>query len=207
MPEHRRPLPAPFLRRLRELEESYLREDDPIRQSGFGGGPARWRAERGPILNAVEGDGDFLDVGCANGYLLACLVLWAAERGIRLVPHGVDIGARLIELARARLPRHAANFTVADAWLWEPARRYRYVYTLHDCVPAELLADYVRHLLDEAVEPGGRLILGAYGSRSDSVMAPDLDAVLRGLGFKPAGACRGGDPPINSFAWVDAPPT
>ncbi len=75
---YRRPmtLPRDFVRRIESLEEAYLRSDDPIRQSGFGGGAERWRAERGPILEAVEGDGDLLDIGCANGYLLECLVAW-----------------------------------------------------------------------------------------------------------------------------------
>jgi hypothetical protein len=67
-------LPPDFLNRARSLEASYLQTDDPIRQSGFGGGSERWRAERSPILNAIESDGDMLDIGCANGYLLECLV-------------------------------------------------------------------------------------------------------------------------------------
>ena len=65
------------MRRQRALEDAYLRSDDPIRQSGFGGGAERWRAERSPILEAVDGDGDLLDIGCANGYLAECLVEWA----------------------------------------------------------------------------------------------------------------------------------
>jgi len=63
-------LPPEFLARVRALEDAYLASDDPIEQSGFHSGPIRWRAEREPILDAVEGDGSFLDVGWANGYLL-----------------------------------------------------------------------------------------------------------------------------------------
>ena len=113
----RRQLPMRFLRELEALESSYLREDDPIRQSGFGGGPERWRSEREPILDAIDGDGDILDIGCANGYLLECLVTWGRERGLSLVPHGVDQGSRLIELARARLPDFHSNFHVGNAQL------------------------------------------------------------------------------------------
>ena len=83
-------LPVAFLHRLRALEGSYLRETDPIRQSGFGGGPERWRTERALVLDAVPDDGDFLDVGCANGYLLECLVQWGDEQHVRLTPYGVD---------------------------------------------------------------------------------------------------------------------
>lgn len=174
-------LPDAFLRSLAALENSYLESDDPIRQSGFGGGPVRWRQEREPLLAAVDRDGDFLDAGCANGYLLECLVVWAAERGITLTPHGVDAGARLIALARQRLPRHAANFHIANLWAWQPPRRYRYVYTLIDCVPDEHGQEYVRRLLDRAVEPGGRLIIGDYGSRSRGIPARGCDAHVLGV--------------------------
>ena len=94
------PLPEDFLQKLREVEDAYLATDDPIRQSGFLGGEARWREERELILDAVDRDADFLDIGCANGYLLQCLVQWARERGITLTPYGVDIGPRLVELAK-----------------------------------------------------------------------------------------------------------
>lgn len=197
-------LPAEFLERVRRLETAYCSESDPIRQSGYAGGPARWRAEREPILDAVRDDGDLLDVGCANGYLLECLVRWGAERGHRLTPHGVDIGPRLIGLARARLPAFAANFHVADAWAWQPPRRYRYVYALYDCVPESHFGEYCHRLVGRAVEPGGRLIVGAYGSRSRHLDPPDLGDWLRQLGFTCAGTSCGGKPVVSCFAWVDA---
>ena len=128
-------LPAAFLRELEELEEAYLRNSDPIEQSGFYGGPERWRAEREPILDAVESDGDFLDAGCANGYLLECLVAWGRERGFSLIPYGLDQGARLIELARRLRPHLADHFFVGTAWDWSPPPRFRYAYTLLDHVP------------------------------------------------------------------------
>ena len=142
-----RKLPASFLQQLKKLEESYLAEGDPIRQSGFGGGPVRWRAEREPILEAIEMDGDLLDVGCANGFLLECLVEWAGERGIALAPYGIDQGAKLIEIARQRLPAYKSNFYVGNVWDWEPPRQFQYVYTMHDCVPIEFLEEYLQRLL------------------------------------------------------------
>jgi hypothetical protein len=74
--------PPEFIAHIRGLEAAYLRETDPIRQSGFAGGADRWRSEREPILCAVEGDGDLLDLGCANGFLSECLATWAGERGL-----------------------------------------------------------------------------------------------------------------------------
>jgi SAM-dependent methyltransferase len=198
-----RELPPDFIRRLEELERSYLREIDPIRGSGFGGGAERWRAEREPILDAIDHDGDVIDVGCANGYLLECLVLWGRERGVKLTPHGVDRSERLIERARSRLPRFVANLHVGDAWVWQPPRDYAYVYALHDCVPADYLAEYVARLMRSYVASGGRLILGAYGSRSRGQRALDVGAFLRDHGYAPVGQSSGGSPTVSRFAWID----
>ena len=188
------------------LARSYLAESDPIRASGFGGGPERWRAEREPILDGITEGGDIVDVGCANGHLLDCLVRWGRERGLDLTPHGVDRSEALIERARALLPAFAANMHVADAWTWTPPRRYRYVYALYDCVPVDYLAEYVDRLMDRAVGEGGRLILGAYGSRSRNLAPFDVGRFLESHGHVVAGSSSGGSPPISLFAWVDAPP-
>jgi SAM-dependent methyltransferase len=197
-------LPPDFLARARSLEDAYLRSDDPIRQSGFGGGAERWRAEREPILEAIEGDGDLLDIGCANGYLLRCLVDWGVERGLRLTPQGIDIGPRLIEEAKRWHPGFEGNFHVANGWDWRPRRRFRYVYSLYDCVPEELLAPYVRRLLECVVAPGGRLIVGAYGSRSAGKSPFAIAESLAANGFAVAGRTMGGEPAVVAFAWVDA---
>lgn len=197
------PLPARFLRELAELEESYLRQIDPIEQSGFSGGPERWRAEREPILDAIPIDGDLLDIGCANGYLLECLVGWGRERGVALTPYGLDQGRRLVELARRRQPHLADHFFVGNAWDWEPPRRFHYVYTLLDQVPPEYLAPYLRGLLARVVAPGGRLIVGDYGSRSRGIPARNVAAVLRSNGIVVSSAAEGGDDRIVRFAWVE----
>jgi len=128
---------------------------------------------------------------------------WAGERGHRMEPFGVDIGPRLIEAARERLPQFVANFWVADASDWRPPRRFRYVYTLADCVPASSLREYVFRLLERAVQPGGRLIVGSYGSRSRAEPPRDIPGVLESFGLEGAGRASGGDPPIAAFAWVD----
>lgn len=199
-----RALPEGFLQELGELEAAYLREEDPIRQSGFSGGAERWRAERVPILDAIRDDGDLLDVGCANGYLLECLLKWGGERGLTLTPHGLDQGSRLTELAKVRLPEYADNFHVGNAWDWQPSRKYRYVYMLYDCLPVGYLADGVSRLLERVVAPKGRLIVGAYGSKSDSVPPFDISGFLESEGFTVSGNAEGGAGPITKFAWLDA---
>jgi hypothetical protein len=51
------------------LERAYLEAGDPRGGSGFGGDEARWERARRPIVSAIDRDGIFLDVGCANRLL------------------------------------------------------------------------------------------------------------------------------------------
>ena len=197
------PLPSTFLSKLQALEGAYLHNSDPAEQEGFYGGPERWRAEREPILEAISADGELLDTGCANGYLLECLVAWGRERGVSLLPYGLDQGARLIELARRRQPHLADHFFIGNAWDWEPPQRFRYVYTLVDQVPLEYLEPYLRRLLARAVAPGGRLIVGDYGSHSRDISARDAAALLRSIGLTVAGSAEGGSHEVARFAWSE----
>jgi hypothetical protein len=202
MRQEQKSLPEEFLSELRELEKSFLTEQDPIRQSGFGGGEKRWRKERELILDAVDGDGEFLDVGCANGYLLQCLMEWGKERGILLTPYGIDQGAGLIELARKRHPHYADHFWVANAWDWEPSRKFRYVYSLYDCVPEPFLFRYVKKLLQRYVKKPGTLIIGAYGSNSRNRPAFDVADFLEKGGFTIVGASDRRELPVSRIAWI-----
>src|SRR6266436_5000040 len=87
----------------RDFRRRYLASDDPWRQSGWGSTPERWRLAREVILSAVERSGTFVDIGCANGLLLECLIAWATERGVVIEPHGIDLVPELIG-ARAQTP-------------------------------------------------------------------------------------------------------
>ncbi len=196
-------LPTEFLSRLRQLEETYLTSDDPLRQSGFGGGSQRWRREREPILEAVEAGGALLDTCCANGFLLESLVNWGQLRGFEITPFGIDQGLKLIQLAQKRFPDCADHFHAANAWDWRPVRRYEYVFALSDCVPRDYLTEFVRRLIARCVAPGGRLILGAYGSLSRNQQPFDVETFLR-LGRI---SCErhgvGRNSRITRFAWVE----
>ena len=119
------------------------------------------------------------------------------------MPHGLDRGKGLIELARKRLPEFRENFYIGNAWDWMPPRMFRYVYSLHDCVPPDYLEEYIHRLLARTVKPGGRLIIGAYGSRSEAKPAFDVAAFLKSTGFEVTGTAEGGDPPVAKFAWTD----
>lgn len=187
---------------MRALEPAYLEFDDPVRQSGFAGGRDRWIAERSPLVDGIHRDGDFLDVGCANGLLLVDVVAWAGERGHTVTPHGMDLGPELIALARERLPGFADQMWVADAWALEPDRQWTFVYSLLDLSPPELTDVWLQRL-HSWVAPGGRLIIGSYGSKSRDLAPLDVGRVLRSSGFDVAGESSGGEGPITRFAWAE----
>ena len=143
----------------RDFKRWYLDSDNPWRQSGWGSTPERWRLAREVILSAVERSGTFLDIGCANGLLLECLIAWAGERGIVIEPHGIDLVPELIDLARKRLPAYASNFAAANAFTWRPTCRYDYAHLLLDCVPPSRHREFLHRILESAIERGGRLIV------------------------------------------------
>jgi len=199
-----RALPEEFLAQLESQARLYLQHTDPIRQSGFGGGGERWRAEREPILDGIPRSGSVLDVGCANGYLVECLQLWGSERGLALDPYGLDFSSTLIAHARARMRGLESHFFVGNAWEWIPPRRFDFVYSLYDSVPVGYLAEYIGLLLRRVVAPGGRLILGSYGSRSHSEAPFDIAEFVHRNGHQIAGTSTGGVPLVTAFAWIDS---
>jgi SAM-dependent methyltransferase len=145
------------------LEEAYLSHEEPWRQSGMSGPEERWISLRKPVADCIDKSGSFLDIGCANGYLLECCLKWTAERGIQIEPSGLDISERLVELARKRLPRHATDFYVGNAFTWIPSRRLDFVRTELVYVPAEYEKQYLEFILANHLNPGGRLLVANYG--------------------------------------------
>lgn len=81
------------------LTTAYLSGDNPRAQSGHSGDQNHWTQARSLIADAVDRDGSFLDIGCANGFLLECLVGWVSAKGHRMEPYGLDFPAELIHRA------------------------------------------------------------------------------------------------------------
>jgi len=98
------------------LEDAYLQHSEPWRQSGMSGPEDRWVRLRKPVADCMDRSGSFLDIGCANGYLLECCLKWTVERGILIEPYGLDISEKLVALAKQRLPQYADRFFVGNAF-------------------------------------------------------------------------------------------
>jgi 2-polyprenyl-3-methyl-5-hydroxy-6-metoxy-1,4-benzoquinol methylase len=81
-----------------ELAKFYLADPShPYQQSGRSSGAARWVETRQCIASAVDQDGSFLDVGCANGLLLETLPDWLQD--VTIQTYGVDFIGELVTLA------------------------------------------------------------------------------------------------------------
>jgi SAM-dependent methyltransferase len=173
-----------------EITPAYLSSDNPRAQSGFIGDEAHWMQARGIIADAINRAGTFLDVGCANGYLMESIVRWSAERGYRLEPYGLDISPELVGVARQRLPQWADRLYVGNAMDWEPTTRFDFVRTSLEYVPLSRQSDLVRRILERVVAPDGRLIIGTCneGKISGQDHQRSTERLLRSWGWNIAGS-------------------
>lgn len=156
---------------------AYLAAETPWGGSGKTGTAEDWQWSRSHVADAIDRDGTFLDVGCANGYLMECVPRWTPRA---VEPYGLEIAPDLAELARGRLPEWAERIFVGNALDWEPPREFTYVRTGLDYVPARRRAELVERLLGFCE----RLIVGVFNEHESERTTEDE---LRAAGVEPAG--------------------
>jgi SAM-dependent methyltransferase len=166
------------------ITPAYLAAETPWAQSGKSGDAASWERARSLIAEAMR-PGAFLDVGCASGYLMECMVRWCAAADVVCEPYGLDIAPELADLARRRLPQWRERIFVGNALDWQPPRRFDVVRTGLEYVPARRRRELVERLLGEVVAEGGRLIVGVFNEEREDRAT---ERTLRAWGFPVAGA-------------------
>ena len=150
----------------------YLAADTPWAQSGRSGDEASFEYARSVLVEAML-PGTFLDIGCASGYLMECMVAWCASAGITCEPYGLDIAPELAELARSRLPQWRDRIFIGNAMDWQPPQRFDVVRTGLEYVPARRRRDFVARLLADVV--GKRLVIGVFNEeREDHALEREL---------------------------------
>lgn len=186
---------------------AYLAGENPRAQSGHSGDAPRWEGARRLLLDAVENDCSFLDIGCANGHLMECLQAWAAEIGIVLEPWGLEISPELATLARRRLPQWHDRVFVGNGLVWQGPRRFDVVRTGLDYVPAPRRPQLLAHLLDVVVVRGGRLVVGVFNEEAERRV---LEGEVAGWGFSVAGRTERPHPDTERLVrrafWIDNHP-
>ncbi len=162
-----------------ELETAYLQHEEPWKQSGFSGPEERWIAYRKPIADCIEKSGSFLDIGCANGYLLECILKWTADRGINMVPYGLDLSEKLVALAKKRLPKFKDNIFIGNGLTWQNPVRFDYVRTEIVYVPDDLQRRYVERIMEEYLADEGKLLIADYRNSNTPADTPWFDVTLK----------------------------
>ena len=145
---------------------AYLAAETPWGQSGKTGTAEDWERSRSHVADAIDRDGSFLDVGCANGYLMECLSRWTS---FAVEPYGLDISPELAELARRRLPGFADRIYVGNALDWDAPRTFTYVRAGLDYVPPARRRDLVDRLLGF----GDRVVIGVFNEHESERTTED----------------------------------
>lgn len=166
------------------LETAYTAASSPWQKSGKNGTFEDWMRLRLPNLSPVNNSGTYLDIGCANGYLLECLLSWAILKGVEIVPFGLDYSAEFVALAQKRLPMYAPHFYVGNVWNWCPPQKFDYVRTELEYVPHNYQKSLVERLLEEFVAENGKLIVSHYRSRLDDLTQGWIYRDLTTWGFE-----------------------
>ncbi len=185
---------------------AYLAGANARAQSGHSGDDVQWENARRLVLDAVDVDGSFLDVGCASGHLMECVQAWAAEDGIALEPWGLDISPELVALARQRLPQWEHRIFAGNALDWVPTVRFDFVRTNLDYVPERRQAELVGHVLEHVLVPRGRLIIGVFNEEKERARKAEA---VSSWGFVVSGRTERPHPRSEAMVyrafWLDAP--
>jgi SAM-dependent methyltransferase len=168
----------------KDIEESYLRHKDPWKQAGFMLTEEAWTACRKPIADCLEKSGTFLDIGCANGYLVESILKWTSERGLNITPYGIDLSEKLIVRARERLPQYSSNLNAGDALNWSNPIKFDYVRTELAYALEDSQEQYLHKIFTSYLEPNGKLLLTEYRLKQDSPNRPWMNEKINRWEFK-----------------------
>ncbi len=156
----------------KDLEESYLRYNEPWKQAGFMLSEDAWLPCRRPIADCIQKSGNFLDIGCANGYLLESILKWTS---FDVTPFGIDLSPKLIELAKTRLSRYSNNLSVGSAPYWNSPVKFDYVRTDLSYALEDDQEQYLHKVFTAYVAPEGKLLVTEYRSPKESPKTPWLN--------------------------------
>lgn len=187
------------------VTQKYINANNPIAQSGHSGTEEHWKYARDIILKAINQSGSFLDIGCANGYLLECLSHWF-QQDLSLDLYGLDISEALLKIAANRNPQWSHKFFYGNALYWKPGQLFDFVRTGMEYVPPSRKGDYLKHLFQNYLKDDGRLIIGTY---NEEVGRDTIKDEVESLGYCVAGTVERkhyhDERLVYRVLWIDGP--
>jgi len=177
---------------------AYLAAQTPWAGSGTSGTAKDWEYSRSVVAHAIDRPGSFLDVGCANGYMLECLPRWTTYA---LELYGLDISPALLARAKQRMPQMAQNLFVGIVLIWQSGQRFDYARTNIDYVPAHRRRELLENLLAQA----DRVIVGVF---NEEIEARPTEELVQSWGYRICGRSERANlrkPQIDyRVLWVDS---
>jgi len=161
-----------------------------------------WKNIRFPIVQAINKNGSFLDVGCANGFLLRCLKEWS---NYKLELYGVDSNLDRIRSAKELFAHQPERFIMCNICSPNDLRQYGFLanfdfvyWNVWDNLEFKDNREInIFFKLYGMVSKNGRIILGFYDS--DKNKHKKIKKLERS-GIKFSGKIIN---PTEIFAWVD----
>jgi SAM-dependent methyltransferase len=165
----------------KDLEESYLKKyTEPWKQAGFLSTEEAWMAARKPIADCLQKSGTFLDIGCANGFLIESILNWTSHD---ITPYGIDLSAKLIEAAKTRLPKYSNNLFVGSAPYWTNPVKFDYARTDLGYAMEEFQEQYLHKLFTNYLVEGGHLLVTEYRVKKHPFKEPWLNEKIQKWDF------------------------
>lgn len=163
------------------IRPNYLAADNPYAQAGHGGDAKSWEASRGFIKEALHRSGTFLDVGCASGILMESVQRWGSQQGLNIEPYGLDIVPEFVQLAQQRLPHLADRIRMGNIRTWQPPDAlFDFVLIRPEYAPPGRRAEMVAHVLEQVLQPHGRLIVFV-GSEEANLRSAESSITSEGI--------------------------
>jgi SAM-dependent methyltransferase len=151
-----------------------------------------WISTRAFISDAIKKSGTILDIGCANGFLLACLTQWLQQKSLTLTPYGIECDPSVLQCKRL-FPHLYDNghFIQIDleTFLSSPAKEAPAFPPLFDfiywnvwengCELEEELHQRWLCILCSMTSLGGKLLLGLYGTKEkNDIKSKKIKAII-----------------------------
>lgn len=161
-----------------------------------------WEQMRHFISLTINKSGTFLDLGCANGFLLKCLQEWSNHD---IVPYGVDFRPEYISDAKNIFPMHTNNFKTdliksGSTLPQNFPEKFDFIYWATWLNLDSNKYQYFIKSLKNLVKPRGRLIIGFYDWNNEKTYGR-IDR-LKKLGIEFDGIIEN---PLNTefLIWID----